>query len=202
MLTTFQLSLRQREGCHQLRGRDRDLLTLQRRVHQGRRLLGQGALRLEVDALVWPLLVPTTLPSWHMGCSDYLNPAGTRDLLSDHVLEAWLGPIHADDAAMEACAGGAGMRFLPLLQSVNPSIWLPSPADERPAGTELLTIALMVAESHADHAGVTALCQSVRQQHHRLTARHPGLKLPVAATGASEAAVNQGMATTLATTID
>lgn len=44
LLSVFELSLKRNNGTDRIQGRQRDLLTLERRMHQGCHLLGQGLL--------------------------------------------------------------------------------------------------------------------------------------------------------------
>lgn len=201
VLSTFQLSLKRQHGTVRIRGRHRDLLTLQRRVHQGRRLLGRGAMRLAVDALAWPLMTPTALPAWHLGRSDHLDPAGRMDLLRDHVLEAWIGPIPTVGPFAGAGDEGIGMRIFPLLQSASLWPWLTPPADHEPPQPELLTIGLMVTETHAEHVSIAALCQVMQQQRFRLMGQHPGLTLQLPPATDLVSARNGSIASPLAATI-
>lgn len=184
VLSAFQLSIRRQHGVHRIRGRHRDLLTLQRRVHQGLRLLGRGSLRLDVDALTWPLIQPTTLPAWHLGCADHLDPSSRIEMIRDHALDAWIGPITAHDPGEGANEQGTGLRILPLLQTTLSWPWLAPPRDSDPLKPELLTIGLMVAETHADHVSIADLCQVVQRETLRLMAQNPAskLQLPAATT--------------------
>lgn len=134
VLSAFQLSMKRHQGRVLLHGLHRDLLTLERQVHQGRRLLGRQGLRLEVEAEAWPWIQSLSLPDWQLAHGDHLDRDGRIALLLDRAIDAWIGALPAGSPE----AAGAGRR--------SELLCLPLPTDG--AGRDL---ALMVRAEHGDH---------------------------------------------------
>lgn len=143
VLAVFDLSLKRRGRELLIKGVHGDLLTLQRQVHQGRRLLGALPLRLEIEASAWPRIGAVTLPAWHRHRSTQRAPGEQLALLQEHVLDAWIGPMHQELSA-EQMADPSAVRVLPLT----------SADTDQP-------LALMVRAEHAEHPQISALLQAL-----------------------------------------
>lgn len=154
VLEVFDLTLRRRAGQIQITGPNRDLLTRQRQVHQGRRLLGGLPLRLGIEAGALARIESLDLPAaWHWNRSEQEDPDGQRVLLLEHVLDAWIGRM---DAMLppDGTVAGPELRVRQL--------WTGAP--ETP-------LALMVRTEHDDHPQIRALMNALSKKG---TAQSPG----------------------------
>lgn len=143
VLAVFELNLQRQGGQIRLKGPHRDLLTRQRQVHQGRRLLGGLPLRLEIEATAWDRIRRVSLPNWQPCRSEQRAPGERLALLQEHVLDAWIGPLH-EDLAAELTADHSEVRVLPLTLA----------ADDKP-------LVLMVRAEHVEHPQIRDLVLSL-----------------------------------------
>lgn len=139
VLAVFDLSLKRTGGQIRIKGPHRDLLTRQRQVHQGRRLLGALPLRLEIEASAWTEIHGLPPLAWHRCRSEQRAPGERLALLQEHVLDAWIGPMH-EDLAAELTADHSEVQLLPLTTA----------ATDKP-------LALMVRAEHAEHPKIRDL---------------------------------------------
>lgn len=116
VLAMFGLTLKRQTGGYSIKGRNRDLLTMQRRVHQGRRLLSQGRLRLDGAALIHPLLQELSHPDWLTGPCERGDVAAVAALLRDHCLDAWLGPVPIGWSDERDGTAWEGLQMIPVVQ--------------------------------------------------------------------------------------
>ena len=116
VLAVFELNLKRQNGGYAIKGRNHDLLTMQRRVHQGRRLLGQGRLRLDGAAMIQPLLHRLSHPNWMLGSCERSNLDAVAALLRDHCLDAWLGPVPLGWSDHRKGTAWEGLQLTPLLE--------------------------------------------------------------------------------------
>lgn len=143
VLAVFELNLQRQGGQIRLKGPHRDLLTRQRQVHQGRRLLGGLPLRLEIEATAWDRITRVSLPNWHP-CRSEQRAAGERlALLLERVFDAWIGAL-PKDLAVERTAAPSEVRVLPLTLA----------AADKPS-------VLMVRAEHAEHPRIRDLVRTL-----------------------------------------
>lgn len=169
VLTLFQLKLKRQSGGYELKRRHRDLLTMQRRVHQGRRFLGRGGLRLDGAAPVQPLLRQMSLPDWVLGPCERGDHGAAVALLRDHCLDAWLGPLPPAPSLTGDHTTWNGLLMVPL--KLAPSLSPPALPDLTPGhlqpgqtmGTGTL-IGLMLLEEHARTAPILNLMDHLVDQ--------------------------------------
>ena len=145
VLATFHLSMKRQHGRLLLQGPHRDLLSLERRVHQGRRWLGVAPLRLEVEAPIWPWLQSLSVPPWILRSSPHLDPADKAELIAARILEAWIAPLPAPGADPLPNGPNAALRILPLSRSMVP-----------------MALALVVRNDQAEHPQIAALVATLQ----------------------------------------
>jgi hypothetical protein len=85
----FRIRLRRIKGEWNVWGQD-GLLLMERQLHQVGRLLGHGALRLEVSPYLGPFLAASPPPGWVLGPMDHVGVGRPLQLIRERVIDAWI----------------------------------------------------------------------------------------------------------------
>lgn len=139
----FGVSFLKQGGAWLVEG-DRQLLKLEREVHQCARFQGKAPLRLEANGWNSSVLSSPSPAGWVTGTSQVLGVEHALQLLLNHIVDAWLCPLpdapsnHAELSAIQLCK--VPMQLLvapghPLLQQTDltleeikhyPLQWMPA----------------------------------------------------------------------------
>ena len=88
----FGVSFLKQGGAWLIEG-DRQLLKLEREVHQCARFQGKAPLRLEANGWMNSVLSSPSPTGWVMGSSQGLGVEHALQLVLDHIVDAWLCPL-------------------------------------------------------------------------------------------------------------